>query len=130
MRNYPLIKIGDLLLLQSHTLLIPKGETVNMELRFEEDDHNEPLLMSLKFTEDEPNKESKERPKSGLTITGEEKRAEITFLNWNKPFGSSIQKPISFAETAEGEELFLMANARSSGDVYELIIQFLKGGSK
>lgn len=125
-----MIKIGELTLIQSHTLLVPKGQIVTIELRLDEDDHDEPLLLSLCFKEDEVNNEKKEKPKSGLQVTGEGKNATITFSNWNKPFGSSLQEPINFAESIEGEEIFILANARSSGAIYELIIQFMKGGVK
>lgn len=125
-----MIKIGELTLLQSHTLLVPKEQTVTMELRLDEDDHDDPLLLSLCFENDEVDKEKNEKPKSGLKVTGEAKDAKITFLNWNKPFGSSLQKPLSFAVSTEGEEIYIMASARSSGTIYELTVQFLKGDAK
>lgn len=125
-----MIKIGDLTLLQSHTLLVPKDQVVTIELRLDEDDEDEPLILSLRFEEDEVKDEKKEKPKSGIDITGEGKNANIKFLNWNKPFGSSLQKPISFAESVDGNEIFIMANARTSGAIYELIIQLLKGGGE
>jgi hypothetical protein len=107
---------------------VPKEQVVTIELRVDESDHDDPLIVSLSFTEDEIAKEEeKEKPKSGFQVTGDGKGVKISFLNWNNPFGASLQKPISFAESIEGEDVYILASARVSGKIYELTLQFLKG---
>lgn len=117
-----MIKIGDFIYLQSHTLLVPKSDKVSITLDIE--DSEKPLNVVLCF--EETKSKDDEKPKTGLSINGDEDYAYVTFHNWNKPFGSSLQKPIAFASSEDGDEILLLASAKESGDVYELTIQFLK----
>ncbi|GKW53757.1 hypothetical protein NCCP2140_28100 [Pseudoalteromonas sp. NCCP-2140] len=117
-----MIKIGDLIYLQSHALLVPKSEKASITLDIE--DSEKPLNIIICFEETKSAEE--EKPKTGLSIEGDQDHAYVTFHNWNKPFGSSLQKPIAFASSEDGDEILLLASAKESGDVYELTIQFLK----
>lgn len=118
-----MIKIGELLLLQSHSLLIPKEQKATIELKTHEED--KPLYVVVNF--DETSSSSEEKPKTGLTVNGndEDDKAFVTFHNWNHPFGSALKEPVRFALSDDNADIFLMASAKSSGSVYELTIQFL-----
>ena len=119
-----MIKIGKLSLLETHTLLVPKDERVYYTLNI--DDSDEPLNIELFFSEDDIKDEHSGGGKSGLSIEAEEDKAVINFINWNNPFGSSLKKPVSFASSDVGDEVYLLATASLSGSIYVLNVQFLK----
>ncbi|MFI2819283.1 hypothetical protein [Vreelandella piezotolerans] len=110
--------------IETHTLLIPEDDAAYIPVHI--DDAEEPLEVEVRFHEDEEGSDDKNKPKTGMSIEGEKDRAIVTFMNWNKPFGSTLQKPISFASSEEGDEVMLMATASKSGGIYLLNIQFLK----
>lgn len=119
-----MIRIGSLSHIETHTLLIPEDDAAYIPVHI--DDAEEPLEVEVRFHEDEEGSDDKNKPKTGMSIEGEKDRAIVTFMNWNKPFGSTLQKPISFASSEEGDEVMLMATASKSGGIYLLNIQFLK----
>ncbi|MCR9700942.1 hypothetical protein NB555_17635, partial [Vibrio cholerae] len=107
---------------QSHNILVPESEKVFITLHLE--DSEKPLNIVINFKETKIDDE--EKHKAGLSVKGDDDHAYITFHNWNKPFGSCLQSPLSFASSEDGDEILLLASAKKSGGVYELTIQFLK----
>ncbi|WP_395763883.1 DUF6864 domain-containing function [Stutzerimonas balearica] len=112
-----MIKLGNKEILLSTIVLIPKDEEATIELD-PKDGHI--IVFRVKFSEDESISNAK------INLDGEGQEGIIEFVNWIKPLGHSLLKPIKLAESEEGDVISFLATGSKSSDLYRLTIQFMK----
>lgn len=111
-------RLGSKEILLSDNYLVPKDEHLIIDLD-PKDGHV--LHLKIIFTENDS------IDKAQLNIDGNEDGGTIEFVNWTRPLGHSLQKPIQLAELDDnGDVISFIATASKSGDLYRLAIQFMK----
>ncbi len=113
-----IIKVGNKLLVNSSRLFVPEGEEVYIEFSLPQAEL--PLKVKVVFTSEEG-----EDRKSSISVQGKAQHAVITFCNWSSAMDATMQRPLSFAESQDGDTVFFIASAKKSRKVYCLDIQFL-----
>lgn len=116
------VKVGNLALLSTQSLLVKEDEDVLIELNIGEKGSEDPLIIKIDFKETEEEKDNK---KAKLSIKGEGDTGCITFINWGLFLNSSTREPVKFAKGEDGASIFFYALVSKSGNIYDLKIQFM-----
>ena len=112
----PKVKIGDLQVLYSTILVVPMGETAEIEIPI----GTWNLKIELVFEDDDG-----DNKKSGLRVYPIEDKARILFMNWNNSIGTATIEPATLGHINTGQNIsFLAANFRI-GSVNKLDFQLL-----
>lgn len=111
------ISLGNKEILLNTSLLIPKDETVKIELDTKD---GNPIVINIGFAENE------DADKAKIEVSGENDVGLILFTNWIRPMGHTMVKAIQVAQSEDGDVISFLATASKTGDVYRLNIQFMK----
>jgi len=113
-------KIGDLEVIHSQILLIPKGSDAWVEFRA----MNWDVKLHFILIDDEENINE-----SSYRLVGQDDHALFELKNWKSPLGISFSEPMEFGST-EGKSVSAMVIGYSVGNLIKLETQFYLEDSK
>lgn len=123
-----MVKIGEYELLMSETLLVPEGDTVEIEY---DDGKGNDFKVLIRFEDDLNLTNDKGKPKPLFNVEPHGDCGLLLFKNWKSTLGASFKDPVEFARLDSGSKLSLLAQVSFTGELYRATIQMMaKGGRK
>ncbi len=108
-----MIKINDLEIIDSKTLIIHKDESAEFAIK----GASWTINIILSFND---NKESQ-----SISVRGEKNTARLTFNKWSASTGTCLTKPSEIASLGNGDKILFTAFNLRVRDVNQITVQFM-----
>ncbi|AGR00065.1 hypothetical protein MW374_004508 [Vibrio parahaemolyticus] len=118
-----MIKIGNLEVILSEQLLIPKQEDCYIDY---DDGQGNNFALKIKFEETDEKDEKGERA-SSFRVEPQSDCGLLIFTNWLGVMGRSFNKPVAIGKMETDRELFINAHVSSNANTYKAHFQLMLG---